>query len=198
MEAIIQAFLSAVQLIQHHMLTVLSMLACLWGIQIINSAIGYRLNILGNYPRSWHGILGIFISPFLHGNYTHLFFNTIPFFILSTFVMINGIPNFIMVTVVIIVLSGSAVWLFGRKAIHIGASGVIMGYLGYLLMNIFTQGTVVAVGIGAVCLYYFTSMLFDIFPSDVKTSWEGHLFGLISGVAASYIAPFLLITYYHP
>jgi len=123
MEIIIQSFISAIQLIRQHMLIVLLIIACLLGIQLINAAVGYRLNILGNYPRSWHGIIGIFISPVLHGSFTHLFFNSIPLFVLGTFVMINGVTNFIMVTLVIMVLSGITICRLFAKI-----SFVLTGY----------------------------------------------------------------------
>ena len=83
------------------------------------------------------------------------------------------------------------IWLFGRKAIHIGASALILGYLGYLLMNIYYQGTSLAIGIGLVCIYYFAGLLLSIFPTNIKISWEGHLFGLLAGIATSYLIPLI-------
>ena len=109
--------------------------------------------------------------------------------ILASFVLLNGLHHFLIISRIIIILSGLGTWLFGRKNIHIGASAVIMGYLGYCLVAAYSQPGVISVGIGIVCIYYFGSMLFSVFPSDVKTSWEGHLFGLMAGIASVYIAP---------
>lgn len=166
---------------------VLSLLGLLWGIQIINWILGYRLNMLGIYPRHPLGLIGIFTAPFLHGHFNHIFFNSIPFVILASFVLLEGLHQFFMISVIIILLSGLGIWLFGRKSIHIGASSLIMGYLGYCLMNAYYHESVVSVGIALVCLYYFASLLFSIFPSDVKVSWEGHLFGLLAGIASIFI-----------
>lgn len=183
----IDDFLNTINLLQQNLLSILSLLAILWMIQGVNFITGYRLNLLGLYPRKVDGLPGIALSPLLHGNFNHLFFNSIPFFILGSFVMLDGELVFMQVSLFIILTSGAALWLFGRAARHIGASGLIMGYLGYLITNIFTVGSVVAIGIGGVCIYYFASMLLSIFPSDMKTSFEGHLFGLIAGVAAGFL-----------
>ncbi len=193
MDSIVQALTEAVAVFRHNMPLVLILLGVLWSIHVINAILGYRLNILGVHPRRFWGLPGIFFSPFLHGDFSHIFFNSIPFVILASCVMISGLHVFIIVSITITLLSGTCLWLFGRKAIHIGASGLIMGYLGFLLMNIYQQGTVVAVAIGIICIYYLGGMLFSIFPTDVKTSWEGHLFGLLAGVATSYLLPTLLM-----
>lgn len=166
---------------------VLSLLGFLWGIHIINWILGYRLNILGIYPRHPLGLIGIFTSPFLHGHFNHIFFNSIPFVILASFVLLEGLQPFLIISAIIILLSGLGIWLFGRKSIHIGTSSLIMGYLGYCLVNAYYNVSVVSVGVALVCLYYFASLLFSIFPSDVKVSWEGHLFGLMAGVASIFI-----------
>ncbi len=164
-------------------------LAILWGIQIINAVSGYKLNHLGIYPRQVKGSLGIIFSPWLHGSYSHLFLNSIPLFILANFVLINGWGIFISVTLTIMLVCGLLTWLFARKAYHIGASGIIMGYWSYLLVNAYYQHSMLAIILALVCLYYFSSMLLNIFPNKPTSSWESHLFGLISGVAAAYAAP---------
>lgn len=191
MQDLIQNLSLAFTVFKVNMPTVLSLLGLLWGIHIINWILGYRLNIFGIYPRHPWGFIGIFTSPFLHGHFNHLFFNSIPFVILASFVMLNGFPQFLMISAIIIILSGLGIWIFGRKCIHIGASSLIMGYLGYCLVNSYYHSSVVSIGVALVCLYYFAGLLFSIFPSDVKVSWEGHLFGLIAGIATVYLMPFL-------
>ena len=84
----------------------LAIIAGLWGLHFINWALGYRLNYLGLYPRTLHGFIGIFFSPFLHGHFNHLFFNSIPLFVLMNLMMITGIPHFYLVSAIIIVGSG--------------------------------------------------------------------------------------------
>lgn len=191
MQDIIQQLTLTVDILRMNFPIVLMILAILWGIHFVNWSIGYRLNIFGIYPRHPFGLIGIPASPFLHGHFNHIFFNSIPLVILASFILLNGLHHFLIISMIIIVLCGFATWLFGRPSIHIGASGVIMGYLGYCLVAAYSQPGVISVAIGLVCIYYFGSMLFSIFPSDVRTSWEAHLFGLMAGVASIYIAPFI-------
>lgn len=196
MADILNNFIVAMTAFQVHLPTIFMLTAIFWLIHLVNFIFAYRLNILGIYPRHLWGLIGIFVSPLLHANMPHLFFNTIPFMILSSCVIIEGWHKFVIISLSITILSGMAIWLFGRKAIHIGASALIMGYLGFLLMNIYSQGTIVAIAIGMICIYYLGGLLFSIFPSDVKTSWEGHLAGLLAGIATSYLLPRLLVYAY--
>ena len=158
----------------------------LFAIQIINALIGYRLNILGIWPRKMFGWIGIPFSPFLHGNFSHLFFNMLPLFIFSNLIMLQGLSVFLISTVWIIAISGILIWLFARSGIHVGASALIMGYLGYLMIGIYYKPTALSFVVGATCFLYFGGMLTNLFPdSNRQISWEGHVFGFISGIATA-------------
>jgi membrane associated rhomboid family serine protease len=181
---------ASITLLQKNLPFMLSLIAGLWCIHLINWILGGRLMVLGVYPRKWFTALGIFFYPFIHGNFNHLFFNSIPLFILGSFVLLLGYPSFYCVTVTIIVLSGLATWLLGRPGFHIGASGLIMGYWAFLLINAyFNQVSVLTVAPAIVCVYYFGGFLFQLFPTDIKTSFEAHLFGALAGIAAYYACP---------
>ena len=181
-----------VELFHINMPFVLSLLATLVLFNIVNWILGGRFNILGIYPRSIHGLIGIPFAPVLHGNPAHLFFNLIPLFIFINFVLIGGVNEFYCVSTVIIVLSGLAIWLMGRKAIHIGASSLIMGYWSYLLVDAYYHPTVATLFVGITTLYYFAGLFMSIIPSDEPgISWEGHLFGAAAGLAANYLCPYL-------
>ncbi len=181
----------SVLLIKANMPLVLAIIAGLYFLHFINFILGYRLNILGIYPRHLLGLPGIFTSPFLHGNFNHLFFNSLPLFILLSFVLLNGPLTFLSITTTIIVVGGLGTWLFGRKALHIGASGVIMGYWSYLLLNAYQQPTAMSLALGLVCVYYFGSLLFNLFPLEARSSFEAHIFGFVGGIAANYTVPYL-------
>ena len=161
----------------------------LWVIQMFNALVGYRLCVLGIYPRSWHGLIGILFSPLLHGSTQHLFMNTIPGVVLAALVILNGQETLLGVTLVIVLGGGFLVWLFGRPCIHIGASGVVMGYWGYLLVAAYHHPTMLSILMGVLCFYYFSEMASNIVPESASTSWEGHLFGLISGGGAALLIP---------
>jgi membrane associated rhomboid family serine protease len=157
----------------------------LFAIHMINVLLRYRLNVLGLYPRTGHGFLGIFFSHFLHGSFTHLIFNCIPLFILLNFILLKGINNTITITLLIMVISGLCVWLFGRKAIHVGASGLIMGYWGFLLIDAIQHPSVITIFLVLTCLYYFGGFVSSLLPEE-GSSWEGHFFGFLAGLAVSY------------
>ncbi len=164
-----------------------AMLLLLWSVHAINALLAYRLNVFGIYPRRSVGLRGILFSPFLHGSAGHLFFNCIPLVVLATLILVNGQAFFFQVTAMIAVLSGVLTWLLGRRAFHVGASSVIMGYWSFLLVDAVLQRSALSIVLAALCLYYFAGMYTNIFPREEKTSWEGHLFGLLSGVAVSYV-----------
>ena len=167
------------------------LLLILWAIHIVNSALNYRLNVLGIYPRRPQGLMGIVFSPVLHGNYAHITFNSIPFFFLTDFLLVSGTRQFYLISACIMLLSGFATWCVGRKAIHIGASSLILGYFGYLLTNAILHPNGSTIIIAIFTVYYFGSLIFNLFPTDVKTSWEGHLFGFLAGIATVYLLPMI-------
>ncbi len=174
-----------VQVAQFHMHYVLSILAVLWIIQCINFILGYRLNTLGILPRTIPGLKGIIFSPFLHGNFSHLLFNSIPLFLLMNLVLLSGLTNFIVISLCIILLSGLCVWLVGRPALHVGASSVIMGYWGYLIVNAIMYPSIITILLIIFCFYYFAGLVASLLPKN-GTSWEGHIFGFIAGLIVSY------------
>jgi membrane associated rhomboid family serine protease len=157
-----------------------------WSVFFINALLGRRLLILGIIPRHPLGLFGIVFCPLLHAHFNHLFFNSIPLLVLSDFLILQGLDYFINVTIFITVVSGALIWCFAKSGIHIGASALITGYWGLLVMNIYQQGTFTAILLGLMSVYYFAGIFLGIFPSKKGVSWEGHLFGLAAGVAAAY------------
>lgn len=163
-------------------------LASLLGIQIINWLTGYRLNLLGLRPRKVFGLIGIPISPLLHGNFAHLLFNSLPLFAFSSIILVSGLQHYLIVTAFIMLGSGMLLWLFGRPGIHVGASGVIMGYLGYIFLNTYYKPSPFGFLVGIICFYYFGGLFLSIVPTREKQiSWDGHLFGLLSGLITAYL-----------
>jgi len=180
---------------QYNMLFSLKIIGILWAIQIINLLTKYNLNNLGIRTRSIRGLSGILFSPFLHGGFNHLFFNTIPLFVLSDLVLLEGHVVFYYVSCTIIILSGILTWLFGQRGIHIGASGLIMGYFGYLLAKAYFHITGTTIILAGICLYYFGGLVLSLFPGAKKNvSWEGHIFGLLSGIFVAYYLPHITKT----
>jgi membrane associated rhomboid family serine protease len=157
-----------------------------WSLFFITHFINKHLLLLGIIPRHIRGLPGIICAPLLHANFNHLFFNSIPLLVLSNFLLINGFYYYLLVTLMITVLSGLAIWCFAKPGLHIGASALITGYWGFLICNIYQQGTLITVILGLLSLYYFIGIFFGIFPREKGVSWQGHLYGLLAGIATSY------------
>jgi membrane associated rhomboid family serine protease len=187
MDKIATAFHDVIAAMQGNLLHASYFVGAMWLITIINTGLGYRLNVLGIWPRTIHGLFGIPFYSFLHGGFEHLFFNSVPLLILADLVMIKGLPHFYVVTTSIIVSAGLAIWLAGRKSIHIGSSCLLMGYFGYLLAEAYFQFNITTIILAGVCLYYFGGLVLALFPSATKNvSWEGHVFGFLAGIGTSY------------
>lgn len=182
-------------LLKNNMAFILTLIGALYGIHIVNFFLGYRLNIFGIYPRRIWGLLGIVSSPFLHGHFNHLFFNSIPLFILISMVLLYGYETFYCVSIIIILVGGLGTWLFGRRGLHVGASGLIMGYWSYLLFYAYEQSSMLSLALAGVCLYYFSGFIFNLFPLEIKSSWEAHLFGFLGGIGAAFASPYLNLLY---
>jgi membrane associated rhomboid family serine protease len=181
---------------KQYLLPWLYCIGALWGINILNWVTGSKLNILGIYPRHLIGLVGIVFSPILHQNFTHLFFNTIPLFALGLIILARGLNIFLTVTIIVTVIGGLLVWIAGRRAIHLGASGVVSGYFGFLLATAYTHPSLSSLVLAVLVGYYFGGIFLGLFPQEDKVSWESHLFGFLGGIASAYylqIAPTKLI-----
>lgn len=158
-------------------------------ILLLDKLLKRKLSYFGIIPRRLIGLPGIIFSPFLHQDFTHLLFNLFPLIILTNLILMMGWLTYCWVSVLLILMSGVLTWALGRTALHIGASSLILGYWGFLLMSLTGGITITALLSVFICIYYFGNFIFSIIPdatSDGQVSWEGHLFGLISGIALGY------------
>jgi len=163
-------------------------IAALWVIEFVDVSIFHGgLDRLGILPRTGSGLLGILAAPFLHGGWDHLAGNTIGILLLGGLTMAIGRREFITVTLAGALVGGLGTWLFGRYSVHIGASGLVFAYLGYLLLRGWYDrrfGSIaLALGVG----WFYGGMVFGMIPGITPShiSWEGHLFGFIGGVVAA-------------
>ncbi len=163
--------------------------AVMWIVEVLDAVIfRHRLNMLGIRPRSISGLWGILFMPFLHGNFAHLIANTVPFVTLGWLIMLRETSDFLMVTMIAMLTSGLGVWIVGAPyTVHIGASGVVFGYLGYLLLRGYFERSLTAIGFSIVVALLYGGTLFGLLPLQRGVSWEGHLFGFLGGVLAAYL-----------
>ena len=163
------------------------LLGVIWAVAFVNLISGNVLNEwLGLRPRSIGGLDGILFMPLLHGSLAHAAANTAPLAILGALMAATARQVVLAASLVIVVLGGLGVWLFGAAAIHVGASGLIFGWFGFLL----ARGSVekrplpllVAVGVAAV----YGTMIWGVLPGQPGVSWESHLLGGAAGVFAAF------------
>jgi membrane associated rhomboid family serine protease len=143
----------------------------------------------GIVPRHFNGLMGILWAPFLHASFRHLAANTLPLLVLGAILCGRSRGEFVVVTVGGIILGGGLTWLIARTACHIGASGLIFCYFGYLASMAWFRRTFGTLCLSVVCVLGYGGMLRGIFPTAGAVSWESHLAGLITGVVlASFMA----------
>ena len=170
-----------------HLKLVLAIVAVMWLLEIIDTLfLGQSLNRLGIRPRTAAGLLGIVLAPFLHGGLAHLAANTLPFAVLALLILARDRDEFIVVTLIVWLVSGLGVWLLGpNNTVHIGASGIIFGYLGFLLLRGFFDGKLSSILIAVVVGVIYGGVLWGVLPLQAGVSWQGHLFGFIGGGIAA-------------
>ena len=167
------------------LLLVAGMAALMWAVEVVGYVEG-DLAANGIRPRDGEGLLGILLAPFLHGDFGHLLGNTIPFLTLGAVIALSGLARVAAVTAIVAVGGGLGTWLVGPSdTVHIGASGIVFGYATYLLARGVYSRRLLHLGTGLLVLAVFgTTLLFGLIPS-AGVSWQGHLFGALSGVLAA-------------
>ncbi len=146
------------------------------------------LDGLGVKPRSLSGLKGILFMPFVHGGFGHLLMNTVPFLFLGALVMTSGLSVFFTVSGLSMLTSGLGVWLFASAgSVHIGASGIVFGFFGFLLTGAYFERSLRAILIAFVALFFYGGILWGLLPFRFGVSWLGHLFGFAGGVLSAYL-----------
>lgn len=164
--------------------------ALLWVIEAVDHATGHALDAYGIAARETDGLSGIPLAPFLHFGFDHVASNSVPLLVLGFVTALSGIRRFLAVSAVITLADGFAVWLLSPShSVTAGASGLIFGLFGYLLVRGFVErsplGVAVAVAIAAV---WGTTFLAGALPTDSMVSWQAHLFGLLAGAGVALLA----------
>ena len=160
-----------------------------WLIEVVDFIVpGRWLDSHGIVPRTLFGLEGILFAPFLHAGFAHLAANTVPFLTLGFLVILRGLATFVGVTLSVMLLGGLGVWVFGPgNTVTIGASGVIFGYIGYLLGRGYFERRLDAILIALVVAVVYGGALWGVLPGDPRISWQGHLFSFLAGVATAWM-----------
>jgi membrane associated rhomboid family serine protease len=158
-------------------------------IELLDQRLGGELDsFAGIHPKRIWGLDGIFLAPLVHDGFPHLLANSAPLIILGTFVLAAGTRRFLLTTLLIAVTSGLAVWfLTPANYLVLGASGVIFGWLGFLLMRGIVERSLWNLGVALVAGLLYGWQLVALLPGDQRVSWQGHLFGFIGGLLGAIV-----------
>ena len=155
----------------------------MWLVKIIEVLFDLDLSRFGIYPLSLEGLPGIIFSPFIHANFGHLFNNSLPLFFLGTALFYFYSEIAVKVSLWTYFLTGLLVWLAGRSAWHIGASGLIYGLASFLFFSGIIRRYFRLIALSLLIVFLYGSMVWGIFPNIYKdVSWESHMLGFISGI----------------
>jgi membrane associated rhomboid family serine protease len=167
-----------------------SFVILIWLLEIIDQVFFHNsLNAWGVRPRTISGLTGIFLMPFLHNGLGHVLANTVPFVVLGWLVMLRRTADFFFVSIVVVLVSGLGIWLLGGpNTVHIGASGLIFGYFGFLVLRSYFERSFISIVMAVIVVLIYGGLIWGVLPSiQSGVSWLGHLFGFVGGAWAAYL-----------
>jgi membrane associated rhomboid family serine protease len=164
------------------------LLAGLWVLEFFDQLSGERLDNFGIHAQELDGLPEIFTAPFLHAGWDHLISNSVPFFVLGFLVLLGGMARWLMSSLICIVASGLSAWLLTpANTIIVGASGLIFGWLAYLLARGLWSRRPGQVALAVVVLLVYGGLIWGVFPGNAGVSWQAHLGGAVGGVFAAWL-----------
>jgi membrane associated rhomboid family serine protease len=161
----------------------------MWVVRIVESIGGYDFATLGIFPLRWQGLLGIVTTPFVHGDFSHLIANSVPFIILGSALFYFYKDMAFRILLFIWLFSGFWVWVAARPAFHIGASGIVYGLAAFILVSGIIRKHTGLMAMALVVVFLYGSLIWGIFPEffpEKNISWEAHLFGMIAGIILAF------------
>lgn len=166
---------------------ILALVTICWAVFVVNNLVLHtQLNRYGIIPRQINSLPGILFAPFLHSSYKHLAANSLPLLILGAMVCARSKGEFIAVTICGIIFGGGLTWLFARHAAHVGASGLVFCYFGYLGSLALFKRNFATLCLSVICVVAYGGIIRGILPTSAAVSWEGHLAGLLTGITAAW------------
>jgi membrane associated rhomboid family serine protease len=161
------------------------LVAIMWGVEVVDLAAG-DLDANGIRPRDEDGLPGILLAPFLHGGFGHLIGNTIPLVLLGGVIALGGLRRVAIVTLIVVLTAGVGTWMTAPvNTLHIGASGIVFGYISYLVIRGLYSRSILHFAAGVLVLLFWGGTLMTGLVPEQGISWQGHLFGALGGILAA-------------
>ncbi|MBL4592904.1 MAG: rhomboid family intramembrane serine protease [Flavobacteriales bacterium] len=151
-------------------------------VHLVQHVFEVKFTNYGIYPRDAKGLIGIITSPLVHGSFSHLFNNSIPILILGSALFYFYKEIAFKVSVWVYLMVGIWTWIYAREAYHIGASGLLYGLFSFLLISGFIRRNAQLISLSFAVIFLYGSLVWGVFPIDVKISFEGHLWGFVAGI----------------
>ena len=174
---------------------VIYLLIMMWALQLAQILSWGSLSSYGIVPRDLSGLAGIPLAPWIHHGWWHLISNSVPFLVLGVLVQSKSTVIFWESTFFIILIAGLGTWLLGSSGYHVGASGLVLGYLSFIIVDAYFQRSIKAILIAVISFVIYGSLLFSLFDFRPHISWAGHVSGLLAGaiVATLWRSKFLKV-----
>lgn len=171
----------------HSLLFPVLFVLAFWIVEIFEQSLGHSFVELGVYPLHLKGLPGILFSPFIHSGFKHLISNSVPFFILMFMLIYFYRRISYRIFFQLYLLAGIFVWLLGREAWHIGASGVVYAMAAFHLVSGIIRNDTRLLTLSVTVVFLYGGLVWGMFPINPDISWEGHLWGAISGVILAFV-----------
>ena len=160
--------------------------ALLWTVFAVNNLLGGMLNVFGVIPRTTIGLRGLIFAPFIHQRLDHIVANSLPFLALGWMVMLRDPRHFVPVTLMSAIGSGLLAWLLGAPgSVHIGASGILFGYLGFLILSGWYARSALSIAMSVIVIAVWGGVVLGVMPGESGVSWQSHLGGFLAGALAA-------------
>jgi membrane associated rhomboid family serine protease len=166
----------------------IGLVGLMWVSEIIDTALGHRLDSFGIQAHDAEGLLGIVTAPFLHAGFGHLISNTIPLLMLGAIIAVAGVMELLAVTVIVALVSGFGTWLTSAPTtVTIGASGLVFGYAAFLMVRGIFNRSLGQLLIGILVIVVWGGALLGGLLPQPGISWQGHFFGAVGGVVTAWL-----------
>jgi len=171
----------------HRLLVPLTFPIIIWLIHLINYYFDIYPYKLGILPRNVSGLIGMLTSPLIHGSFSHLISNTAPLILMGIGIFYFYEKVAFKVFTIIYLGTGLLVWIFGREVYHIGASGIIYGFVSFLFFSGIFRKDNRSIALALVVIFLYGGLIWGVLPVEKGVSWESHLFGAIVGIIVAFI-----------
>ncbi len=161
--------------------------AIMWVVFLAEQISGINLDRMGILPRNLSGLLGIVTGPIIHANYSHIISNTIPLIILGWIIFFFYPKISYKVFLLIYLMDGLLVWLFAREVYHIGASGIVYGFVSFLFFSGIFRRDNKSIALALLVTFLYGGIVWGVLPGQKGISWESHLFGAVAGFVSAFI-----------